>query len=65
MELEQLFYSDKGVCCKCGIKLYSANGALGDYFVMDNDGNYYCCDCDDIFDIVDDRIYVPERDRND
>ena len=40
-KLETLYNSHTNVCCKCGCNLYS-NLPLGEAFVLDNDGNFYC-----------------------
>lgn len=59
--LEILYHSHKANCCKCGCTLsVYADEALGDYFVLDINGNFYCMNCDYIFDKVDDRIYNGE-----
>ena len=33
---------------------------LGSIFVLDYDGNFYCINCDNIFDDVDERIFEAE-----
>lgn len=61
-ELADLYNSHHDNCCKCGVDLLSCpEHPLGDFFVMDNDGNFYCMACDAIFEDVDERIYVPEE----
>ncbi len=58
--LKEKYNSTGDVCCKCGMVLLSTGNPLGDYFVMDNDGNFYCANCDSQFEDGDERIYVPE-----
>jgi hypothetical protein len=42
----------------CGCALETPTGLpLGDIFVMDVQGKFYCFGCDSIFDIFDERIY--------
>lgn len=55
-ELERLYHCHKAHCCKCGCQLTSEM-SLGDFFVLDYDGNYYCMDCDDEFSDYDERIF--------
>ena len=59
--LKARYNSTKGVCCKCGMMLLSTGNPLGDYFVMDNDGNFYCVNCDSHFEDGDERIYEVEK----
>lgn len=57
-------YNSTGdVCCKCGMVLLSTNtgNPLGNYFIMDKDGNFYCADCDSQFEDNDKRIYIQEE----
>lgn len=49
------------VCHCCGTLLQTAQGdPLSNYFVMDIQGNFYCTECDTIFEDGDERIYEPE-----
>lgn len=59
--LRKLYNSTHANCCKCGCELETCGDPLGQYFVLDRDGKFYCMDCDIIFDEVDDRIYEPEE----
>lgn len=56
-DLIRLWNLDRSKCCKCGITLESWNGPLGQYFVLDKNGNYYCMGCDHIFEEGDHRIF--------
>ena len=62
MDIDQLLdlqHSHRADCCKCGCYLES-DFDLGSIFVLDYDGNFYCMNCDNIFDDVDDRIFEAE-----
>ena len=58
-QLLDLYHSHRAQCCKCGCYLESYFD-LGSIFVLDYDGNFYCMNCDNIFDNVDDRIFEAE-----
>lgn len=58
-KLLDLYHSHRADCCKCGCYLES-DFDLGSIFVLDYDGNFYCMNCDNIFDDVDDRIFEAE-----
>ena len=58
-QLLDLYHSHRTECCKCGCYLES-DFDLGSIFVLDYDGNFYCMNCDNIFDDVDDRIFEAE-----
>jgi hypothetical protein len=60
-ELQEKYNSHKAVCVVCGKSLETSQeaGPLGQYFVMDKDGNFYCTDCDIDFEDGDDRIFDP------
>lgn len=58
-QLLDLYHSHRAECCKCGCYLES-DFDLGSIFVLDYDGNFYCMNCDNIFDDVDDRIFEAE-----
>lgn len=58
-QLLDLYHSHRADCCKCGCYLES-DFDLGSIFVLDYDGNFYCMNCDNIFDDVDDRIFEAE-----
>lgn len=58
-QLLDLYHSHRADCCKCGCYLES-DFDLGSIFVLDYDGNFYCMNCDSIFDDVDDRIFEAE-----
>lgn len=63
IELQRLYNSTSGNCSVCGTRISTAYGEpLGRYFVMDNDGRFYCMHCDKRFGENDERIYVPEED---
>lgn len=50
------------VCHCCGIMLESWHDEpLSTYFVMDIQGNFYCIECDAIFEVGDERIYHEEE----
>ena len=52
----------KEECHCCGTLLETLQGdPLSNYFVMDIQGNFYCMDCDTIFEDGDERIYVSEE----
>lgn len=55
-QLLDLYHLHRAECCKCGCYLES-DFDLGSIFVLDYDGNFYCMNCDNIFDDVDDRIF--------
>ena len=59
--LKKRYNSNYGVCCKCGITLLTTGEPMGNYFVMDKNGNFYCMNCDEIFEDGDERIYEPEE----
>ena len=58
-QLLDLYHSHMAECCKCGCYLES-DFDLGSIFVLDYDGNFYCMNCDNIFDDVDDKIFEAE-----
>lgn len=58
-ELMERYNSHKDECCKCGC-LLTASSCLGQFFVMDCEGNFYCTECDKIFEDVDERIFEPD-----
>ena len=58
--LHKLYHRQKSKCCKCGCILESASAPLGSVFVMDKGGNFYCTNCDYIFEDGDERIYDEE-----
>ena len=58
-KLLELYHSHKANCCKCGCYLES-DFDLGSIFVLDYDGNFYCINCDNIFDDEDERIFEAE-----
>lgn len=58
-KLLDLYHSHRADRCKCGCYLES-DFDLGSIFVLDYDGNFYCMNCDNIFDDVDDRIFEAE-----
>ena len=61
--LEKLYHGNKNICCKCGCTLETMNDIpLGEVFVMDKEGKFYCMGCDEIFEDGDERIYEPEFD---
>lgn len=61
VQLKELWHSHKANCCKCGCELEDTNGCgLGEFFVLDKNGNFYCIDCDDEFEDGDERIFEPE-----
>ena len=59
IELMKRYNSNKDECCKCGC-LLTASSCLGEFFVMDYDGNFYCTDCEDEFEDGDERIFEPD-----
>ena len=63
-ELIRLYHSHKANCCKCGCYLES-DFDLGSIFVLDCNGNFYCTNCDNIFDDIDDRIFELWEDEDD
>ena len=58
-ELMKRYNSQKDECCECGC-LLTASSCLGDFFVMDYEGNFYCTECEDKFEDVDERIFEPD-----
>ena len=58
-QLLDLYHSHRAECCKCWYYLES-DFDIGSIFVLDYDGNFYCMNCDNIFDDVDDRIFEAE-----
>lgn len=58
-ELVKRYNSHKDECCKCGC-LLTASTYLGEFFVMDYDGNFYCTNCDGEFEDYDERIFEPD-----
>lgn len=65
-ELLERYNTNEARCCRCGCKLTSADGLpLGAVFVLDKNGKFYCTNCDDIFDDIDDRIFEPDLDEGD
>lgn len=60
-ELIDKYNSTGDVCCKCGQVLLSTGNALGDYFVMDKDGQFYCTECDNEFEDGDENIFNPDE----
>ena len=63
-KLLELYRSHRGHCCKCGCYLESELD-LGSIFVLDYDGNFYCINCDNIFDDIDERIFEPNEEDED
>lgn len=55
-ELATIYNRTSDNCCVCNKRLTSF-GPLGWFFVMDKQGQFYCCGCDDCFDDGDERIY--------
>lgn len=55
-KLLELYHSHRGHCCKCGCYLESE---------LDLDGNFYCINCDNIFDDMDERIFEPDEEDED
>lgn len=56
-ELYEKLHSKHGFCCKCGCELEDCTGiGLGNIFILDIDGNFYCTDCDGEFEDGDERI---------
>lgn len=52
----------KGYCACCGQTLEAFGGnSLGDFFVMDKEGNFYCTECDTEFEDGDSRIFDPDE----
>ena len=61
--LEKIYHCTSSFCCGCGTHLSTNWGEpLGRYFIMDNNGRFYCATCDKQFEDNDERIYVPEED---
>ena len=58
-QLLDLYHSHRAECCKFGCYLES-DFDLGSIFVLDYNGNFYCMNCDNIFDDVSDRIFEAE-----
>lgn len=63
-ELIDKYNSTGDCCCKCGQVLLTTGGPLGDFFVMDNDGRFYCTECDKEFEDGDERIFVLDEDED-
>lgn len=63
-KLLELYHSHRGHCCKCGRYLESELD-LGSIFVLDYDGNFYCINCDNIFDDMGERIFEPDEEDED
>jgi hypothetical protein len=59
-ELQVKYNSHKANCAVCG-KSLDAEEPLGLYFVLDKAGNFYCMDCDSIFEDGDERIFEPDE----
>ena len=56
--LRARYNTTRANCCMCGCALETSTGfPLGDIFVMDVKGKFYCFGCDSIFDLFDERIY--------
>ena len=53
------YNSRKDECCNCGC-LLTATSYLGQFFVMDYAGNFYCTECDKVFEDGDECIFEPE-----
>lgn len=62
-ELQEKYNSHKAVCSVCGKSLETSKeaGPIGQYFVLDKEGNFYCTDCDIDFEDCDDRIFDPDE----
>lgn len=61
--LEKTYHCTSSFCCGCGTRLSTNWGEpLGRYFVMDNNGRFYCTNCDKQFENNDERIYVSMED---
>lgn len=58
-KLVDLYHSHKADCSICGITL-EAEGSLGDFFVLDTSGRFYCAECDSEFLDGDERIFEPD-----
>ena len=58
-ELREKYNSTSGKCCQCGMQLLTTGEPMGHFFVMDKEGNFYCANCDSIFEDGDERIYEP------
>ena len=59
--LQVRYNTTRANCCMCGCTLESLTGLpLGDIFVMDVQGRFYCFGCDSVFDPFDENIYVPD-----
>ena len=58
-ELQIKYNSHKAVCSVCGKSLETSEeaGPIGQYFVLDKNGNFYCSDCDSEFEDGDERIF--------
>lgn len=58
-ELQEKYNSHKAVCSVCGKSLETSEeaGPIGQYFVLDKNGNFYCTDCDSEFEDGDERIF--------
>lgn len=58
-DLLKLYHSHRANCCNCGCSLESDN-SLGSVFILDYNGNFYCMNCDNIFEEGDERIFEAE-----
>ena len=58
-ELMKRYNTQNGECCECGCVL-TASSYLGQFFVMDYNGNFYCTECEDKFEDGDERIFEPD-----
>ena len=56
LDLMKIYHSRKANCCKCGCTL-TATISLGYFFIMDNEGGFYCTECDKEFLEGDERIF--------
>ena len=60
-DLMEKYNSHKANCCVCGCTLSTEGGnALGDFFLLNKDGQFYCMDCDIEFEEGDEYIFDPE-----
>ena len=60
-DLQKKYDTTGDICCVCGMALLTTGDPLGDYFVMDKNGKFYCTNCDCIFEEGDKRIYIKEE----
>ena len=58
-QLLERYNSNHDECCKCGCVL-TASSFLGEFFIMDYEGNFYCTECDIEFVDGDERIFEPD-----